>query len=129
MLGIKGIEEMSLIIFGNICFHGRSKKGSFSHINFIFSRIVSSLDIETVMHLNLEHGKFILLNTEVGHLNIQTMEMDSLDRLRDIVRKFTFTDPGNCNVIGECAALMELTIKLVEFNEGTTIVNKLLPDS
>lgn len=59
--------------------------------------------------LTLENLDHWLVNGKVCHLNIQAVEMNSLDGIVDISGQFSFTDPLNAFGFRQSTELVELS--------------------
>tara|TARA_B110000305_G_C19256950_1_gene547559 strand:+ start:535 stop:843 length:309 start_codon:yes stop_codon:yes gene_type:complete len=68
-----------------------------------------------------------LINRQVGHFNVETVEMNSINALSNITGKFWFADFFKALDIWDSASLMEFSEKVVEINDRSGIDHKLVP--
>jgi hypothetical protein len=78
-VGLKVIKDASSIFFGNVVFGGCAENRRGTDVVVILGTVLAALDLQSVMDLDLEHLNVGLCNSEVGHLNIQTVEVNAVD--------------------------------------------------
>ena len=74
------------------------------------------------MNFSFENFGTRLLHSEVGHLNIQSMEVNSLQTLSDVTCKVWFTNPLDPSLVRNGAGLMELSEQIIEVDDGSCVV-------
>ena len=70
-----------------------------------------------------------LLHGQVGHLNIETVVVDSLDALANVVGQAGLAELVETIVVWDCTSLMELPEEIVEVNDGSRIIDESFPVS
>ena len=89
--------------------------------------ICGSVDAESLVDFSLNDLDRWLFNRQVGHFNIETMEMNSINTLSNITGKLWFTDFFKARDIWDSASLMEFSEKCVEIDNRSGIDHKLVP--
>lgn len=91
------------------------------------AHVFSSLNAEALADLGLENSDGWLLDGEVGHLNIETMEVDSLETVGSIASQLTLAHLIEPSVVWDSAGLMELSEEVIEGNDGSSVGHELVP--
>lgn len=74
--------------------------------------------------LNLKYLHTGLLNSEVGHLDVEAVEVDTVQALIDGLGEPTFADFADALGIMKRTHLVELTEEFVELADGTGVTHK-----
>lgn len=77
--------------------------------------------------LNLQNFYAWLLDGQIGHFDVETVEVDAVKTLVDCVRKFTFARSFDALLVVQCTALVEDTEEVVELNNGTGVNYEVFP--
>ena len=88
--------------------------------------VFCTLKAKAVRDLNFENLD-ILSNSEVGHFDVEAVEVDTVETLFDCRCKLSFTYVINSCVIVQSAALVENSIQLVELQLSSCILDEHLP--
>ena len=102
------------VIFRNVVF-----------LNRLF--IGRSVDVETLVNFSLDNSDRWLLNCQVSHLDVQTVEVNSINTLSNITGKLWFAHFVEALDIWDGASLMELSEEVVEVNDGSSVDHPLMP--
>lgn len=79
------------------------------------------------MHLGSEHLDRWLLHGHVGHLDIETVEMNALETLANIVRQCWLADALQVQIVRNGTCLMEFSEQVIEIDDGARVVDKSVP--
>jgi len=80
-----------------------------------------------VRNFDLKELHLWLLNGEVRHFDVKTMEVNSADTLFDVLRELALTDLIEPLVIGKGGSLMEFTEEFVHL-EGAVVEDEFVPE-
>ena len=87
-----------------------------------------ALTVETVCNLDFEDLHAWLINSQVGHLHIKTVEVDALETLIDSRGEPSLANLLNANLVVQSTELMELTEKRVELEERARVASPSAPE-
>ena len=73
-------------------------------------------------NLNLKYLDRRLLNSEVSHLDVKTMEMNAIKTFVDRSCKPTLTNLLDASLVRDGTVLVELSEQVVELNKGTRVL-------
>ena len=118
MVSVKAIKAITVILSGHKVGARCTEDGGLSLNPIGSGAVVFTLEAETVSDFYLQHLDARLLNSQVCHLDVQAMEVDSLNTLVDSASKPAFTNVLNALAVGDGAELMELTEEVVELVKG-----------
>lgn len=90
--------------------------------------VEAALKGDAVGDLHLQELKLRLVNGEVGHLNVEAVEVNSSHTLFNILSKFALANLIKPVVVRECAGLMEFTEELVNL-KGGIVEHELVPEA
>jgi hypothetical protein len=76
-----------------------------------------------MVDLHLEDLNAGLLHSQVGHLNVEAVEVDTFNALVDSASKAGLTDFLNADIVRDGAVLMELAEKNVEINNRARVLH------
>ena len=73
-------------------------------------------------NLNLKYLDRRLLNSEVGHLDVKTMEMNAIKTFVDGCRKPTLANLLDASLVRDGTVLVEFSEQAVELDKGTRVL-------
>jgi len=115
------VDHVAVVVGGGEVLGGGAEHTRLRHSPVAARAVSVTLNLETVVDLDLEHFNGRLLDGKVSHLNVKSMELDTLDRLVDSLGKSTLADLLDSLFVGNSAILMELAEKIVEVNNGAGV--------
>ena len=83
--------------------------------------ITSPITVESMSDLYFEYLNRRLLNSEVGHFDVQTMEVNTIKTFVDRLRKSALTNLFDAFCVRDCAVLVEFSEQDVELGKGTRV--------
>lgn len=126
----QNVQEVTLIILGSISLPWSSKHVMIVGNSVLAKRAIGcSIHIESLMNFSLKNSDAWLIDGEVCHINIETMELNSPDAFLDIVGKFWLTDGLKAFIVRDCRCLVELSEQNVEINHGARVYHEFVPVS
>ena len=111
------IDNIALIIHWSVVGARCAKEGRLALDPILSVAILSAFDRKAVGDFNLEHLDAGLFHGQVGHLNIQTMEVDTIETLIDSLGEFALANFLYSNGVVQSAELVELSEQVVELGE------------
>ena len=94
---------------------------------FYGSVIVISVYVKSLFNFSFQDSNGWLLYSQVGHFDIESMEMNSLKAITNIACKSWFADSFKSLVIWNGAGLMVVSEKIVEVNDGSRVDHPFVP--
>ena len=91
------------------------------------SVIVISINIKPLFNFSFQNSNTWLFNCQIGHFNIESMEMNSLNAVIYITCKSWLTDSFESSIIWNSAWLMIISEQIVEVNNCSGVDQPLMP--
>lgn len=123
MINGKSIDDVTLVISWRVVGAWSAEKARLSLDPLVGAAVGCAVDRDAVSELNLEHLDAGLRNSQVGHFDVQAMEVDAIETLVHGLGKFSFTDLLDSLLVVEGAELVELSEQVVEFGEGARVLS------
>lgn len=86
-----------------------------------------TLHPDSVTHFGFEHSDLGLSDSEIGHLDVESVEVDSLDTLLHIFRQLALADSLESHEVGDGAELVELSEQNVDFIQSIRVIQETIP--
>lgn len=112
------VAPVTLVIDRRIVSARGTEEGRLRGVPVLSGAIFSALEADSVGDLHLEDLDAGLLNGQICHFNIQTVEVDAIKTLIDGLGELALADVLHTGGVVPSARLMELSEKGVEFEEG-----------
>jgi len=94
---------------------------------FYRSIVVISIKIKSLSHFSFQDSNGWLLYSQVGHFDIETMEMNSLKAITHITCKSWLTNSFKPLIIWNGAALMIVSEQIVKVNNSSRVDHPFVP--
>lgn len=122
VVGVQVVQEVSLIVLLNIDSLLSTEHASLHNLVLRSRFVLRAVQIDTIVQFDLEELHIRLFNSEVGHLNVKSMEVNSSNRFLKVLGEFTLTELIHISVIRKSAGLMEFS------EEGVEIISSVIED-
>jgi len=122
VIRVEAVNKVSLIIGWCVICHRSSHERGLRLYPVFRVTVLAALNADTVGHLDLEDLHIRLIDSEVGHLNVQAMEVDTIKTLIDSLSKLSLTNLLNSLLVMARTTLMELAEEDIEFAEGARLL-------
>lgn len=120
---------MSLIVLCSICIPLGSKNvmvwSNCVFLNWI--SILRSVNFKSLGDLSFQNSNRWLLNCQVSHFNVKTVEMNSFKGVSNIAGKLWLTNFIETSLIWDGTSLMEFSEQVVEIDNRSCVGHKLMP--
>lgn len=128
VFGIKTVQKVTLVVLRSVVGAGSAQEGRLSHVPVFFDAIGSAFDADSVGEFNLQHLDAWLGHSQVGHLDVEAMEVDSVETFVDSLAQLALTDLFDAFLVVKGTELVEFSEKSVEFSEGARVASVSRPE-
>jgi len=129
VVGIKAVKKITLVVNGRVVSARGSKERRFAFNPVRLGAVGGALKAEAVGDLDFEHLDVRLLNCQVGHFNVQAMEVDTVETLVDSSCQVALAQLVDAFGVMQSAHLVELTEKLVKLSHGSRVLDEGRPEA
>ena len=124
---IKVVQEVPLVVLRSADSHGRSVELSVGNAVLFHRVVVRPVDVEAFVDLDLEDVDARLLDRQVRHLDVQSVEVNAVHTLGDVVGEVLLADDVQTLDVGDSGVLVELAEEVIEVNDAHGVVDELVP--
>jgi hypothetical protein len=127
--GIKGMPIFPGNIIRRISLPGCARYTTVARHRIIFDRaaVSRSINVKILVDSDVDDLDLGLLDSQVGHLDVETVILDSPDALANVVSQARFAYVQQAFMVWDRASLMELPEEDVEVYDGASVINKGVP--
>ena len=95
-----------------------------SNVILVQRHVTSSVEDQVLRDFGLEDLDSWLLDSEICHLDIKSMEVNGPKVVSDVAGKSLFTDLVESTLAWNGATLVELSVKVIKVNYGSCVVHE-----
>ena len=95
-----------------------------SNVILVQRHVSSSVEDQVLRNFGLKDLDSWLLDGEICHLNIKSVEVNGPEIVSDVAGKSLFTDLVKSTLAWNGTTLVELSIKVIKVNYGSCIVHE-----
>ena len=129
VVSVHAVEAIAFVVDRGVVGALGAEEGGFRLNPFVGGTVLETLTAEAMSELDLKHLDARLFDGQVGHLDVKTVEVDTVETLVDSASQFAFTDHLNAFIVVARTTLVELTEKDVKFVEGARVSSVGAPEA
>ena len=125
---VEVVEEVPLVILRHVDSLRRAQDRVLAHAVLRLWQVLPSLEVDAVGDLHLEQLQLGLIYSQIGHFNVEPVEVDASDALLHVAGKLALANLIEPEVVGECAGLVKFAEQPVDLVVGV-VKHELVPEA